>query len=564
MWMWLMSRCIGTFLLPRSYSSACAWLDFSSNKQAKFKDLMASSLLAQKRAVSCAIDVVTLKSGCVKWHRLDSLVPCLLVRSELAHEEFSSTSLIYLVKYLRVLVLHSFCSAAFSVVSNVCSGLVMEGMEEWIGQFDLLNHVSYRLPSISFATDVASAVGSQALQLIDAPGPVTETWHHSTAVIGFAAGSVAGTAASYFGYHSVGGMEADKADDRMLAREVLKMAYHSASWRINAQAAYVPQPLNQTMTIRTFLEQAKALRPQQLAAELQSKGCHRVADLGPLLEREPELWNRMRFHSGHRKRLVQSIQFSMDGSWPESSLVPAPVACKFKLDFPHKQKSSCYLLPSSTIVLADRRSQNAWQLRAGARIQSFDVQRNHIANTKVERCSGESWVRLADRIAKSFCNSGEAVFEVILLDQTMKPYTLVVLEEQPLWGLTQEGYSWVCAGKGHYQEMSSLTIGDKLVHYSKKLCAVVEISPMQPSTFPDRLVHLSLQGVPTIFIDGFLASASVWAPVSMTVGKKKDMRFDWRWHERPCASIRPTLMTHARVSIDKCLGPFVSVCLLPL
>lgn len=381
-------------------------------------------------------------------------------------------------------------------------------MNPWFGQFDLLSHVSYSYQSL--AADVASTVSSQATTALTDIAPSTEHWAQAQALV--AAGAVvAGGAASYLGFETASA--AAKTDEGMLAKEVLKMAYRSASWRSIARTAYIPKPLDQTMPVKTFLEQAKASRPQQLAAELQLKGCHRVEDLGPLLDRDPELWTKMRLHSGHEKKLVQSIQFSMHGSWPANSLVPAPVVSKSKLDFPHKHKSSCYLLETSTIVLADRRSVRASQLQAPARLQSFDVQRSHIANTKVERCSQESLGHLGHRMIRRFCQNSEALYRVTLLDQMMKQYTLVVLEGQPLWGLTQEGYSWLCAGNGHEQDpsaVSSLSVGDKLVHHTKKLCVVVEIAPRKaPNSTDHRLVHLSLQGIPTIFIDGFLASASV-------------------------------------------------------
>lgn len=376
-------------------------------------------------------------------------------------------------------------------------------MDPWFGQFDLLSHVSY-----SHLADVASTVRSQATTALTDMASNTEHWAQAQALVATGA-VVVGGAASYLGFEAASA--AADMDDEAVAKEVLKMVYRSASWRSIARTAYLPKPLDQTMPVKTFLEQAKASRPQQLAAELQSKGCHRVEDLGPLLDRDPELWTKMRLHSGHEKKLVQSIQFSMHGSWPENSLVPAPVVSKSKFDFPHKHKSSCYLLATSSIVLADRRSVRASQLRAPARLQSFDVQRSHIANTKVEGCSQESWGHFSHRMIRRFYHNSEALYRVTLLDQMMKQYTLVVMEGQPLWGLTQEGYSWLCAGKGREQDPSavaSLTVGDKLVHHTKKLCVVVEISPWPPNSTDQRLVHLSLQGIPTIFIDGFLASAS--------------------------------------------------------
>eukprot|EP00435_Cladocopium_sp_Y103_P059817 s858_g21.t1 len=377
---------------------------------------------------------------------------------------------------------------------------------EWFGQFDLLSHVSY--PSLADLTadvvSAASAVSSQATTVLADVAPNTANWAQTQALV--AAGAVVvGGAASYFSFETASA--AAKTNDRMQAKELLKMVYRSASWRTTARAAYVPKPLDQTMPIETFLEQAKASRPHQLAVELRSKGCQTVEDLGPLLDRDPELWTKMRLHSGHEKKLVQSIKFSIDGSWPANSLVPAPVISKSRTDFPHKHKSSCYLLATSTIVLADRRSVRASQLQAPTRLQSFDVQRSHIANTKVERCSQESLGHLGHRMIRRLCLNSEALYRVTLLDQMMKQYTLIALEGQPLWGLTQEGYSWVYAGNCHKQDLS---VGDKLLHYSKKLCVVVEIATWQPPNSTDhRLVHLSLQGIPTIFIDGFLASASV-------------------------------------------------------
>lgn len=379
---------------------------------------------------------------------------------------------------------------------------------EWISQFDILSHVSYAPAALSDLTaDVATVVSSQALALTDT-APSTADWTQTQALVAAGAGAVVAGAASYLGFEIASSAAA--LDDRMLAKQVLKMVYQRASWCSVAEAAYLPQPLDQTMPIKTFLEQAQASRPQQLAAELPSKGCQRVEDLGPLLQRDPALWTKMRLHSGHEKKLVQSIKFSIDGSWPANSLVPAPVVSKSRLDFPRKHKSSCSLLATSTIVLADRRSVRASQLVTPVRIQSFDVQRSHIANTKVEQCSRESLGRFGNRMIRKLCqNSEEALYKVTLLDQMINQYTLIVLEGQPLWGLTREGYSWVCAGNGHEQKASPLTVGDKLVHYSKKLCVVVDISPWQPANSTDqRLVHLSLQGKPTIFIDGFLASAS--------------------------------------------------------
>ena len=51
-------------------------------------------------------------------------------------------------------------------------------------------------------------------------------------------------------------------------------------------------------------------------------------------------------------------------------------------------------------------------------------------------------------------------------------------------------------------------MSDKLMHYTRNLCAVVEIAPLEASS-TDRLVHISLQGSPTVFIDGFLACCGV-------------------------------------------------------
>lgn len=384
----------------------------------------------------------------------------------------------------------------------------MEECQHYICQFDLLSHLPYASMS-GFAALHAVAAQAPQLPLVDVL-PVAHYWSQpAIAAAAGAAGFVVGSAASFIGTASE-----DEMDDRMLAREVLKMAYHSASWRSVAETAFVPKPSAKTLPIQTFLEQAHALRPQQLAQELQSKGCYKVEDLVSLLERDPELWTRMRMHSGHQQKLLQSIHFSIDGAWPQNFLVPAPITCKSRCDFPQKQKSSCYLLPTATVVHADRRFLRAEQLRAGVRIQSFDVRRSHIANTKVEKCSRESLQHhLGNLVIRKFWDDpGEALYKVTLLDQMMKQYTLIVFERQPLWGLRHEGYSWICAGNGCGQDTSaaSLTVGDKLVHYSKKLCAVVEISPWQPPNSTDhRLVHLRLEGIPTIFIDGFLVSASV-------------------------------------------------------
>ena len=376
---------------------------------------------------------------------------------------------------------------------------------EWINQFDLLSHLPYNSVA-DLTADVASAVGSQ-VSSVHAP-EMSGEWQHMMAAAGTL---VVGGAASCLGFEIA--TAAVETDNQTLTKEVLRMAYQSASLRDLrdvAQAAFAPKPSDQKMPIKTFLEQAHTLRPQQLAAELEAKGCHRIEDLAPLLQRDPDLWSKMRLHSGHEKKLLESIKFSIDGSWPSNALVPAPVVCKAKLDFPHKQKSWCSLLPTSTVVLADRRSQRATELRTGARIQSFDVKQSRMANTKVERCSQEPLSQFGVRMMRHvYKSSKEALIKVTLFDQMMTQYTLVVLEGQPLWALTQEGYSWVSAGKGDTQEMPSLKLGDKLVHYRKHLCVVVDVNPVQPSTITDRLVHVSLQGIPNIFMDGFLAAAAV-------------------------------------------------------
>ena len=370
---------------------------------------------------------------------------------------------------------------------------------EWVPQFDLQSYIPYTSLA-DLTADVASAVGSQATPILatETPGE----WQQVIAAVGTL---VVGSATSCLGYEiATAGVE---TDTRTLAKELCRLAYRNASWRSMTHSAFVPKPLDQKMPIKTFLEQTHTLRPRQLAAELEAKGCHRVEDLIQLLQRDPEFWAKMRLHSGHENRLVQSIQFSMDGSWPSNALVPAPVVCKSKLDFPKKQKSSCYLLPSSSVVLADRRSQQATDLRSEARIQSFDVLRSRITNTKVERCSQESLGYLGVRMMQNvYQRSTQTHIKVTLFDRTMKQYTLEVLEGQPLWALTHEGYAWVSAGKGE-KAMASLKVGDKLVHYRKHLCVVVDVSTNLPS-FADRLVHVSLQGIPTIFMDGFLAAAA--------------------------------------------------------
>lgn len=368
---------------------------------------------------------------------------------------------------------------------------------EWINQFDLLSHIPYNSVA-DLTADVASAVGSQ-VSSVHAP-EMSGEWQHTMVAAGTL---LVGSAASCLGFATAAVVE---TDNQTLTKEVLRMAYQSASLRDVAQAAFAPKPSDQKMPIKDFLEQAHTLHPQQLAAELEAKGCHRIEDLAPLLQSDPDLWSKMRLHSGHEKKLLDSVKFSIDGSWPSNALVPAPVVCKAKVHFPHKQKSCCSLLPTSTVVLADRRSQRATELRTGARIQSFDVQQSRMANTKVERCSQDSLTQVGIRMMR---RSKEALIKVTLFDQMMKQYTLVVLEGQPLWALTQEGYSWVSAGKGYTQEMSSLKLGDKLVHYRKHLCVVVDVNSVQPSTITDRLVHVSLQGIPNIFMDGFLAAAAV-------------------------------------------------------
>lgn len=376
---------------------------------------------------------------------------------------------------------------------------------EWINQFDLLSHIPYNSVA-DLTADVASAVGSQ-VSSVHAP-EMSGEWQHTMVAAGTL---LVGSAASCLGFE-IATAAVVETDNQTLTKEVLRMAYQSASLRDVAEAAFSPKPRDQKMPIKDFLEQAHTLHPQQLAAELEAKGCRRIEDLAPLLQSDPDLWSKMRLHSGHEKKLLESIKFSIDGSWPSNALVPAPVDRKAKIHFPHKQKSRCSLLPTSTVVLADRRSQRATELRTGARIQSFDVQQSRMANTKVERCSQDSLTQVGLRMMQHvYNNSKEALIKVTLFDQMMKQYTLVVLEGQPLWALTQKGYSWVSAGKGKTQEMPSLKLGDKLVHYRKCLCVVVDVHPVQPSTIIDRLVHVSLQGIPNIFMDGFLAAAAVWS-----------------------------------------------------
>ena len=211
-------------------------------------------------------------------------------------------------------------------------------------------------------------------------------------------------------------------------------------------------------------------------------------------------------HSGHQRSLLQDILFSIDGSWPQNSLVPAPIVCKSSLVFPAKHKSSCYLQPTATIVLADRRSHPAAELRAGTRVLSFDILKSRVLNTKVEQCSLESPWMFGHRVIQRFHKGREALLKVTLHDQVMRQYELVVMANQLVWGLTEEGYSWLSGS--HEETAPALKIGHKLMHYTKNLCAVVEITPLEASS-TDRLVHVSLRGSPTVFIDGFLACCGV-------------------------------------------------------
>ncbi|CAK9055605.1 unnamed protein product [Durusdinium trenchii] len=364
-------------------------------------------------------------------------------------------------------------------------------------EFDLLSHVSY---NFQLAAQVVDAVPSSQVPLvIELP---QADWPRAALVP-----LVSGAVASYWGFQNA---TAPELDNQQLAQEVLKMAYRSASWWDIAQKAYEPKPSDLKMTIQSFLQQARVLRPQQLAAELQARGCERVEDLTALLERDPDLWARIRMHSGHQKRLLQDLQFSIDGLWQQHSLVPAPIACKSMLGLVQKQKSSCFLQPTASIVLADRRVRQVCKLQAETRVLSFDILRSRIVNTKVEQCPRESLGHLSHRVMRNLCDTEDCLWKVTLLDQAMKPYHLVVLAGQLLWGLTDKGYSWLRTGLSHGAcEFPSLCVGDMLLHFRKHPCVVVEMIPLPSKICSDRFVQLHLKGAPTIFVDGFLALASL-------------------------------------------------------
>lgn len=75
---------------------------------------------------------------------------------------------------------------------------------------------------------------------------------------------------------------------------------------------------------------------------------------------------------------------------------------------------------------------------------------------------------------RNLCDTEDCLWKVTLLDQAMKPYHLVVLAGQLLWGLTDKGYSWLRTGLSHGAcEFPSLCVGDMLLHFRKHPCVVV-------------------------------------------------------------------------------------------
>ena len=374
-------------------------------------------------------------------------------------------------------------------------------MAEWFSQFDLQAYLPY------------ASVADLAADIVRQEG-VAESSHTALSLETAVLAVTAGTATSCMSYRHRrsrapnNDSEAEVTNARMIAREVLKIEYLSACRRNIAQVAYTPKPFDPNMSVQTFLHQTPGMvwNPNQLAAVLHSKGCDKLDELSALLQQDPQLFAKMRMHSGHQQILLQDIHFGVNGSWPQNSLVPAPTVCKSSLVFSAKHKSSCYLQPTATIVLADRRSHPAASLRAGIRILSFDIKKSRILNTKVEACSWESPWMFGHRAVKRICTGCEALFKVSLLDQLMKEYSLVVMGNQLFWGLTEEGYSWLCAGQG--ETAPTLKPGDKLMDYTKNLCAVVEIAPLKASR-TDRLVYIEVRGSPTLFIDGFLACCAV-------------------------------------------------------
>ena len=200
----------------------------------------------------------------------------------------------------------------------------------WISQFDLFSHMSFtgREVATQLATQVETQLADaapQVLQAIETPQAERPHWYTGAILVPW----VAGAALSCLGYKNTAAPEMDDAElARESAREALNKAYRVAIWRIRAQEAFQPKPCDLKMTIETFLQQAHVLRPKQLALELQARGCERVEDLKELLEHDSGLWAKMRMHSGHQKQLLQNLQFTIDGSWQQNSLVPAPIACK--------------------------------------------------------------------------------------------------------------------------------------------------------------------------------------------------------------------------------------------
>lgn len=225
------------------------------------------------------------------------------------------------------------CSCVFLQIKDL---LVFCSAMEWINQFDLLSHIPYNSVA-DLTADVASAVGSQ-VSSVHAP-EMSGEWQHTMVAAGTL---LVGSAASCLGFEMATAAVVE-TDNQTLTKEVLRMAYQSASLRDVAEAAFAPKPTDQKMPIKDFLEQAHTLHPQQLAAELEAKGCHRIEDLAPLLQSDPDLWSKMRLHSGHEKKLLESIKFSIDGSWPSNALVPsfsaqAEVSVLFAANF---HRSAC-------------------------------------------------------------------------------------------------------------------------------------------------------------------------------------------------------------------------------
>lgn len=312
-----------------------------------------------------------------------------------------------------------------------------------------------------------------------------------------------------------------KAWVRCLAKNVvmeLHLGFRDDQAKVQ-KTSRVLEMLRCTSTVVQFFRTIGVKRPEQLALELRALGIHRIADF------KSADWqlcrDKLRFHSGEQQLIEKGIRRLQEGSllWhyhlPRS---PCPsVSCSSSAPPWHSWAlwvSRCPpyfgLSASSRVLLADRQTCRAVDLRKGSRLLSFDFQAKALKVAKVrEVCPG-----LLQQLTRWLPGSSVEVIEICVRSHDMEHLSLRVAYGQVFWCMDGGTARWAAAGCNRHLRggavAQELREEQKLIRRDGMACVVTRIAGCAPSMLDvgAGLVHIDVSGSGAIFIDGFLALAT--------------------------------------------------------